>query len=209
MLQFSSMNRSFAALLALTLCILPITSLLAQTEQQKKTMAVLNKASERLMQGDITALDDVKALPGDDAVAGLISFFQSNFYVFSKETKKKAIATKAALYITECPTAADYIRRLFRKEAGRPKSGLLARYREATLDALASAKNPFAINLLFELMDDPQLEVPQGDISVALAKMDLPGAPFTSKARQGAATPEGIARWQPWWEANKATYQKP
>lgn len=203
------MNRRFFAVLALTLCILPLAPASAQTAQQKETMAILNKASERIIQGDITALDDVKALPGDDAVAGLLSFFQSNFYVFSKETKKKTIASKAAKYITECPTAADYITRLLRKEEGRPKSGLLIRHREATLDALASAKNPFAINLLFELMDDPQLEVPQGDISVALAKMDLPNAPFSSKARKGAATADGIAKWKTWWETNKATYPKP
>lgn len=169
-------------------------------------MKILNKAGERLMAGDITALDDVKALPGDDSVAGLIMFFKQYFYVFSKETEKKAIAKKAAIYITECPTAGPYIKRLFKKEAGRPKSGMLTNYRQTTLDALTDAKNSFAIRTLFELMDERDLEVPVGDFAIALAKMDLPSAPYTRDARKGASTPEGIAKWKEWWEANKAKY---
>lgn len=201
------MNRRLTAILAATLFLLPFISF-AQTEQQKQTMAVLRSASDRLMQGDITALDDVKALPGDDAVAGLLMFFKQNFYVYSKETKKKAIAGKAAEYITQCPTAGDYIKRLFKKEEGRPKSGTLMNYRQTTLDSLTAAKNPFAITLLIELMDETELEVPVGDFSIALAKMDLPSAPYSSQSRKGAGTPDGAAKWKSWWEENKAAYAK-
>ena len=122
------MSRRFHTILAVTLCLFPLIPSSAQTEQQKQTMSVLKAASERLMRGDIAALDEVKALPGDDSVAGLLMFFKQNFYVYSKETQKKAIAAKAAQYITECPTAADYIKRLFKKEEGRPKSGMLMNY---------------------------------------------------------------------------------
>jgi hypothetical protein len=86
------MSRRFHTILAVTLCLLPLIPSSAQTEQQKQTMSVLKAASERLMRGDIAALDEVKALPGDDAVAGLLMFFKQNFYVYSKETQKKAIA---------------------------------------------------------------------------------------------------------------------
>jgi hypothetical protein len=202
------MNSRLSTLVALTVCLLPLSRATAQTEQQKQTMVVLKSASERLMRGDITALDDVKALPGDDSVAGLLMFFKQNFYVFSKETQKKAIAAKAAEYITVCPTAGDYIKRLFKKEAGRPKSGMLMNYRQTTLDSLTSAKNPFAIRLLFELMDETELEVRVGDFSVALAKMDLPSAPYSSQSRKGADTPDGIAKWRSWWEANRGEYAK-
>jgi hypothetical protein len=189
----------------LAFCLLPLC-ISAQTEEQKKVIGILKRAGDRLMSGDITALDDVKALPGDDSVAGLLMFFKQYFYVFSKETEKKAIAKKAAIYITECPTAGPYIKRLFKKEAGRPKSGMLANYRQTTLDALTDAKNGFAVRTLFELMDETELEVQVGDFSIALAKMSLPSAPYTRDARKGASTPEGIAKWQEWWQQNKAQY---
>ncbi|TLD71482.1 hypothetical protein FEM03_08125 [Phragmitibacter flavus] len=181
----------------------------AQTEQQKATMKLIDRAGERLMLGDISALDDVKGLPGDDAVAVLIMFFKQYHYEFKATDGQKAIAAKAAQYITEAPTAEDYITRLFKKEEGRPKSGLLTNYRSATLDSLTSAKNGFAVSLLFQLMDESNLDVPVGDFSTALAKMNLPDAPFTRDSRKGATTPDGIAKWKAWWETNKANYAKP
>lgn len=200
------MKSRFLTLLALAFCFLPLCHVSAQTEEQKKVMKLLGQASDRLMNGDITALDDVKALPGDDSVAGLLMLFKQYFYVFSKETEKKAVAKKAAIYITECPTAGPYITRLFKKEPGRGKSGMLTNYRQTTLDALTDAKNGFAVRTLFELMDESDLDVPVGDFSIALAKMDLPSAPYTRDARKGASTPEGIAKWKEWWEKNKAKY---
>lgn len=182
----------------------------AQSEQQKQTIAVLNRADVRLMKGDITALDDVKALPGDDAVAGLLMFFKQYFYVYSTETEKKAIAAKAAQYITESPTAGPYIKRLFKKEANRPPSGNLTKYRQVTLESLITARNAFAVRTLFELMDESELEVPVGDFTRALARMSLPDAPFPApdlrSTKNPNYTPEGIAKWKEWWEANKANY---
>jgi hypothetical protein len=197
------MKTFHAAVIATAACLLPISSASAQTEQQRQVMGVLKNASERLMRGDATALDDVKALPGDDSVAGLLMFFKQNFYVFSKETQKKAIAAKAAECITECPTAADYIKRLFKKEEGRPKSGMLMNYRQTTLDSLTTANNKFAVNLLIELMDESNLEVPPGDFGVAIAKMGIPSAPFAKTELKAAATPDGVAKWKSWWKENK------
>ncbi|MHB1082930.1 MAG: hypothetical protein ACYC67_26275 [Prosthecobacter sp.] len=166
----------------------------------------ITKTGTDLMRGDIAALDEVKALPGDDAVAGLLMFFKQNFYVYSKETQKKAIAAKAAQYITECPTAADYIKRLFKKEEGRPKSGLLMNYRQTTLDSLTSANNKFAVSLLIELMDESNLEVPPGDFGVAIAKMGIPSAPFAKTELKSASTPDGVATWKSWWKENKGGF---
>lgn len=197
------MKTFHAAVIATAACLLPLSPASAQTEQQRQVMSVLKNASERLMRGDTTALDDVKALPGDDSLAGLLMFFKQNFYVFSKETQKKAIAAKAAQYITECPTAADYIKRLFKKEEGRPKSGMLMNYRQTTLDSLTTANNKFAANLLIELMDESNLEVPPGDFGVAIAKMGIPSAPFAKTELKSASTPDGVATWKSWWKENK------
>ena len=176
-----------------------------QTADQKRVMMLLEQASTRLMQGDITALDDVKALPGDDSVAGLLMFFKQHYYVFSKETARKAIALKAAQYVTECPTSEAYIKRLFRKEEGRASSRLLNDYRQTVLDCLTAAKNAFAVRVLIELMNEPTLEIPMGGLGIALAKMDLPGAPFGKNTERGPSSPEGIAKWKEWWSANKGT----
>ncbi len=194
---------------ALVACLVPLLPASAQTEQQRRVMSVLKNASERLMRGDITALEDVKALPGDDSVAGLLMFFKQNFYVYSKETQKKAIAAKAARYITECPTAADYIKRLFKKEESRPKSGMLMNYRQTTLDSLTTARNKFAVNLLVELMDESELEVSPGDFAVALGKMNLASAPFSGTQLKAAATEDGVAKWKEWWAQNEAVFSPP
>lgn len=202
------MKTSFLPLV-LALFFLPLCRVSAQTEQQKQTMAIINRADQRLTKGDITALDDVKALPGDDAVAALLMFFKQYYYVRGTETQKLAIADQAAQYITEAPTAGAYMKRLFKKEAGRPKSGLLARYRETTLDSLAAAKNAFAVRTLIELMDETELETPVANFSIALAKMNLPSAPYTKETRKSAAAPESIAKWKTWWEQNKTSYAEP
>lgn len=199
------MRLHLLAVLAIASILLP-RAVSAQTEEQKKTLKFLTAAGERLMNGDVAVLDEVKALPGDDSVAGLLMFFKQYFYVYSTEKEKKAIAKKAATLMTECPTAGPFIKRLFKKEAGRPPSGMLARYRETTLDALTDARNGFAVRTLLELMDESDLEVPVGNFSVALAKMSLPGAPFSREAQKGASTPEGIATWKSWWESNKTNY---
>jgi len=193
--------------LLISLLFLLITAAALAQQDKKEIRAILNQASQRLMQGDITALDDVKALPGDDSVAGLLMFFKQNFYVFSKETKKKAIAAKAAQYITECPTAADYITRLFKKEPGREKSRMLGDIRQTTLDMLTAVGNSFAIRLLFNLMEEPDLDVPASDFAVALSKMNIPSAPFGRDEWKSGSRPDGITKWKEWWQANKAAHQ--
>lgn len=76
-------------------------------------------------------------------------------------------------------------------------------YRQTTLDSLTTANNKFAVNLLIELMDESNLEVPPGDFGVAIAKMGIPSAPFTKTELKAASTPDGVATWKSWWKENK------
>lgn len=207
------MNLALALLSMKSALLLVVLSMLGlgltaqgQTEQQKATIKVLNKTSERLMGGDVSALDDVKALPGDDAVAGLLMFVGQYHYLYKATPTQKEIAAKASQYVTECPTAEDYITRLFKKEEGRGKSGMLMKYREAALNALCASKNQVGIGLVFKLIDEDNLDVPVSDFGIALARAEFPGAPFNRKSAKGTGTPEGIEKWKDWWKQNRTEF---
>lgn len=177
-----------------------------QAQSQDEIIAILNKASNSIMNGDISALDNVRALPGDHSVAGLLMFFRGNYYAYKASAYQRSVASKSAQYITESPAAEEFIRNLFVKEPGRPASRDLEKYRDLTLDSLIVARNKFSVRTLVSLFDLPNLETPPSDFSVALAKLDIPDAPFSKANAKTAATAEGVTLWKKWWEANKDQY---
>jgi len=173
--------------------------------QSPEEIAVLmNRVSERLMLDEIEALEDVRKLPGDEAVAGLLLCFKQYYYRYKATPVQQEIAARSALYLTEAPTAAAYLKRLYEKQET-DKPGPLKFQRTTALDCMIAAKNKFAVRTVCELLSNPELGIPPGELGLALAKMDLPAAPFTNAARKGATTPEGIAKWKEWWEAPRST----
>ncbi len=177
-----------------------------RAQSQKEIISTLNRVSDQLIRGNVSALDDVKALPPDHDVGALMMYFKDHYYLNKPTTAQKAIAAKAALYVTECPTASKWISNLFKKEPGRKISGLLLNVRKATLDCLTAANNPFAVRTLVALFDETELEVPPTDFAVALAKMNLPNAPFSRDTARSAKSFNAVAKWKEWWETNKAAY---
>ena len=57
-----------------------------------------------------------------------------------------------------------------------------------------------------ELLGDSELDIPIATVGTSLADMNLPGAPYSAKTSKDAKTPDGIAKWKQWWDANKAQY---
>lgn len=201
-IAMNKFTRLFAAILLLAPCLV----FSQNAEQQKRSIEIINRSSDRLVKGEIEALDDVKALPGDDAVKGLLLLFSNYHRVFKATEQQKAIAARAAQYFTECETAKTYVLRLFRKDPSRPQSPRLTRQRDIILDCLGAAKNRFSLKLMIELIVDSDLDVPPGTIGLGLARADIPGAPYSRSASKGTTTPEGLAKWKNWWSENQASF---
>lgn len=197
----------FAKIFAFSLCLVSLTAFCqVDQQQQKRSIDTINRSSERLIKGDITALDEVKALPGDDAVKGLLLLFSNYYRVYKGTEEQKEIAARAALYFTQCPTANSYVLRLFRKDPARQQSPRLTRQREIILDALGAAKNRFSLKLMIDLIDDPELDAPPGTIGLGLARADIPGAPYSRSASKGTTTAEGLNKWRNWWSENQKSF---
>ena len=169
--------------------------------QKPDPIKVLNRVSDELMRGNIDALADVKALPGDDALGGLLMFFMQNYNLHKATPLHKSIAARSAQYISELPQSEAFIRGMFKKKEGRKPSPILAQYRQAGLNCLTALKNEWALKVIFDLIDEPDLDVPLKDFSFALSKMGLSGAPYSPGDRTAGA-PGAIARWQLWWIEN-------
>lgn len=73
--------RIFVTIVALA-GLLPFQSAHAQSRQE--ILKPLDQVNIRLMGGDISALDDVNALPGADAVPALLMFFRQHFRVWER-----------------------------------------------------------------------------------------------------------------------------
>jgi hypothetical protein len=167
-------------------------------------MQVINNVNRRITYDlDIKALDDLKPLATNDAVASLLMFFNQNQHLYKATAKHKEIAARAAQLATELPNADAYFMKVFRKT--QPSRGELQR--DIAIESLVLVHNNFAVRLVAQALSDPELGVPIGKLGSALAKMELPSAPFSSSQLKESATDDGIAKWKEWWEANKAQYQ--
>jgi hypothetical protein len=197
------MKAILPAAFVIALSFLPALSVSALSE--KETMEVLNSVSKRVSGGDIKALDEVKNLATNDAVAGFLFFFRQNHYTFNGPDWQHAIANKAALMATEVPGADAYFKQLFKKTPT-PRTGNLVRQREVAIDALTQIHNKFSVRVLAEALLDPELDARQTDICVGLSKMNIAGAPYSKTAMKGTTSPEGIVKWTQWWTAHKAEY---
>lgn len=168
---------------------------------QGEPFATFDRVKARLAKGEVEALTEVKALPGDTAISGLVRFFRENHEVPQPTAKQKEIATRAAVLLTEAPTAEEYIKRLYKKVDDRPNSPQLVRQRATVLQCLVIARNRFAVGQLVELLEESNLEVPVRQFTTALGQMNLPGAPDGG----ATATP---ASWKTWWKANQGNVPK-
>ncbi|WP_265595501.1 hypothetical protein [Verrucomicrobium sp. BvORR106] len=171
---------------------------------QGEPFATFDRVKARLAKGDVEALTEVKALPGDTAISGLVRFFRENHEVPQPTAKQKEIATRAAVLLTEAPTAEEYIKRLYKKVEDRPNSPQLVRQRTTVLQCLVIARNRFAVGQLVELLEESNLEVPVSQFVAALGQMNLPGAPFGNTN----ANPATVASWETWWKANQGNVPK-
>ena len=171
----------------------------------EEIMKVVNSVGERLEKNDVSALDDLKTLPNEEAVAVAMMYFKQYNYVYNSTDLDHQKSAKAAELTTDIPGSEDYFKRLLRKQPS-PVPGQLARMRVVALDLLVKTHTKASVRIMAEALSDPELAARPGDIGKALATMSLPDAPFTKADGNNAGIPTGIAKWKEWWTANKGQY---
>lgn len=64
----------------------------------------------------------------------------------------------------------------------------------------------FAIRVLADALTAPDRGMDAARLGSALADMNIPSAPYSKETRKSAGSPDSVAKWKLWWEANKAQY---
>ena len=135
----------------------------------------------------------------------LLNQFRQNQNVYQGTDLNKQIAQKAAVLVTEVPDGDVYLLNLFGPHPKPHPDGLRAQVK-AAIGALQVANNKFAVRVLCTALSSDELEADPVAITTALAKMDLPAAPFKPGAANQSSTPEARSKWITWWTENKTKY---
>ncbi len=201
------MRPRFPTAVALVFALLPL--LCVSAHDDKKAVAVFNSVAPRVSGGDIKALDDLKTLDPDDGTAALLFFFHANYNVMRATPQTRAFAARTAELAAELPGSETYFKGLFKKGPPAKNKNSLANQRQDAINCLVYMKQRIAIRIVAESLADPELDVDPGMLGKALADMGIKGAPYSPKERKEAASPDAIAKWKEWYEANKATFAAP
>lgn len=174
-------------------------------------LAIVQGVGKRVNAGETAALEDLRKLPADDAVASLLMFFKGGFYAYKAEPHQKATAAKAAKMIPEIPGAEAYFEKMWKKPEG-VRSGRLVALRDTSIDCLGEANNKFGVRMLIAALGSEDLGEQRKKVLRTLMKMDIPNAPYPQVKYpqpypKGSTNMEGLLKWQAWWEENKAAYQ--
>lgn len=174
---------------------------------EEEISATINSVNQRLERGDTAALEEIKKLPEDKAVAAFVFFFKQNYYVFKAPQSQRDIALKAGKMAAENPGAETYFKKLWKKPP-EGRSGFLVRQRETSMDLLGEVNTKFSIRLLGEALSEPDLGEQARHLGRALAKMNIPGAPFSKDTMNKAYSAASLEKWKAWWETHKDEYSQ-
>jgi len=172
----------------------------------KEILAIINKVTLRVTGGDVAALNDLKTLPNDFAVPSLLMFFRQNHFVLHETPQNRAIAAKASQLVLEIPDADVYLKGLFKKQSTADLPGWFLSQRNAAVACLVQLHNKFAIRAVANSLTDPDVGIDLATLAGALADMNIPSAPYSKATRKQSSSADGIAKWQQWWQENKAQY---
>ena len=171
---------------------------------QQEVVALVNKVEARVAAGDASALDDLLTLPGNWAVPALIDIFKENYVAYGATPQMQAIGKKAALLATTVSGGEEYLAKLLKKKPDDDPNWVFIQ-QDMGIKALIVADNKTAVRLFCGALDEPEIGARAAN---ALAAMNLPGAPYSSKDKSGRskANAQGISQWKQWWNSNAGDY---
>ena len=166
-----SILRSAVAALVIT------TVIVRAAPPTKEMLDTLNKVARQVNAGNADALEQLRTIPKDTSFHPLFRYVLENRWQHDKPEALK-IAKKAAQIIVETPRYTDYFTELFSKDNLKfEKNPNFGRLRLMAIETLGYINNRDAIRILCESMESPASSF----FTAELAKMNTPGAPFTSK----------------------------
>jgi hypothetical protein len=171
---------------------------------QQEVIALMNKVEARVAAGDASALDDLLTLPGHWAVPALIDIFKENYVVYGATPKMQAIGRRAATLATSVSGGEEYLAKLLTKKPDDDPNYVFIQ-QDMAIKALIVADNKTAVRLFCGALDQPEIGARTAN---ALAAMNLPGAPYSSRDKSGrtTASAEHIDQWKQWWNSNASNY---
>jgi hypothetical protein len=174
---------------------------------EKEIRDVVNKVLRDYQgRGDTTSLDSLKKLPTNSAIPALLIFYKQNRNTLHHNAKVDAEAMRLAKIIVELPDSAGYMKPLFKTPPVPNPPGWYIDQRNTIADLLTLVDSKFSVRMFGDQLDAPDNILSPKDLGKYLARLNIPGAPFSAQTQQASATPEGIAKWKEWWEANKGDY---
>jgi hypothetical protein len=190
----------FIALIVLSVATHGFSEPPAPTKEQ--VIALMNKVQERVAGGDISALDDLLALPGNWAVPALLDIFEEHNN--PAEANERAMAARAAELATSVAGGEKYLIMTMKDNPDDSPPWVFGQ-QDTAIRCLIFARNNTAVRVLCSALDQPQMG---GRVANALANMNLPGAPYSSIHKDDTSSAAGIAQWKQWWKTNASHYAK-
>lgn len=171
----------------------------------KEMFALVNQVNGRVARGDAESIAALKALPKDYAVSALLNIFEQNYHLYLEKPENRRIALKVGEVLAEIPGTEEYLLNLLKK-LPQPTPRWLFQQRQNAIDCLVNVHNKTSVRVFCSSLGESDLGIEPGVLGKALAAMNIPSAPYGPKGAKESSSPQGIAEWKDWWEANKEKY---
>jgi hypothetical protein len=167
----------------------------------KEFVALMNKVTIRVNGGDIKALDELTALPGNWATPGLLAIFKQNYNIYMATPLNKAIGMKAAQLAISTDGGEGYLVQLLK---AKPADNFVYFQQDSAIKCLVLVHDTKSIRILGGSLDNLDPEEIGPKVVNALASLNLPGTPVSAKERIGYVA--ALAKWTAWWASRKDNY---
>jgi hypothetical protein len=169
---------------------------------QKEVVALMNRVTHRVNDGDINALNDLTTLPGKYAAPAFITIFQQNYGIGNATAQNRAIGLKCAQLLTTTPGGEEYLMNLM-KDAPDPLPNQLYFQQYYAINCMLLVEQKFAVRVLCRGLNDNEIG---GKVANALAMLKLPDAPYPPIEKPNEKNVVAVPKWKIWWEAHKDNY---
>ena len=191
------------SLVIATALLIAVASAFAE-RSEKEIIDLINQVITRVNHGEINALNDLTALPGDYSTPAFLVIFKQNYNLYGATAQNRAIGAKAAELITTTPGGEKYLVKLLNNAKEGESNGIYFQEISA-INCLQFVNNKLSVRVLCGALADTEIGRKAAD---ALSKMSLPDAPYPPppKNKPAPRNPESIAKWRLWWDGHKANY---
>ncbi|HEY3899238.1 MAG TPA: hypothetical protein VGM54_11525 [Chthoniobacter sp.] len=154
----------------------------------------ISRVQTRVTGGDISALNDLTALPAKNSCPAFLA-------IYKKNRTDTAVTSKCAQLLVAVPGGEEFIQKLLdRKAVDNPEFS----QQEIAINCLVLNHDKTSVRILASTLDYFNPKEMGPIILRALATLNPPGSPTMPKGHADGA--EALAQWKEWWSANKGNF---